>query len=152
MRQIVAAVEIAFIEHVGYALNRRQIKITITIDDADLGGALQTKTVPQFIMNEIQDARRFRGDRDRAKGILDKAYPIDPAHPLIHLALAMVEDHEQPAAFLRDYDLKRLPGSCAYAKDLDPKDVLKLAAGMCAEQGDEERAQMARDKLKTLEP
>ena len=108
-------------------------------------------TVPEFIIREIQDARRFREDRKRAKRILDKAYPIDPAHPLIHLALAMVEDDEQTAAFLRDYDLKRLPESCAYTKDLDPKEVLKLAAEMCVEQGDEERAQIARDKLKALQ-
>jgi hypothetical protein len=112
-------------------------------------GALQT--VPQFIVREIQDGRRLRKDRGRAKRILDNAYLIDPTHPLIHLALAMVEDREQTAAFLRDYDLKRLPESCAYAKDLDPKDVLELAAEMCAEQGDEEHAQMARDKLKGLE-
>ena len=112
-------------------------------------GALQT--VPQFIVSEIQDARRFREDRERARRILDDVYPIDPAHPLIHLALAMVEDNEQTAAFLREYDLKRLPESCGYTKDLGPKEVLKLAAEMCAEQGDEERAQMARDKLKVLE-
>ena len=92
-----------------------------------------TQTVPQFVVREIQDARRFRGDRNRAKRILDNAYPIDPAHPLIHLALAMVEDDKQTAAFLRDYDLKRLPESCGYTKDLDPKEVLKLAAEMCAE-------------------
>ena len=79
---------------------------------------------PQFIIREIQDARRFRADRKQAKSILDKAYRIDPAHPLIHLALAMVEDDEQTAAFLRDFDLKRLPESCAYSKDLDPKEVL----------------------------
>jgi hypothetical protein len=66
-------------------------------------------TVPQFIMSEIQDARRLRKNRERAKSILDHAYCIDPAHPLIHLAVAMVEDDEQSAAFLRDYDLKRLP-------------------------------------------
>ena len=109
------------------------------------------QTVPEFIMREIQDARRFREDTERAKSILDNAYPIDPAHPLIHLALAMVEGDIQTAAFLRDYDLKRLPDSCAYTKDLDSKEVLKLAAEMCAEQGDELRAQMARDKLKALE-
>ena len=106
-----------------------------------------TQTVPQFIVREIQDARRLRENRERAKRILDNAYSIDPAHPLIHLALAMVEDNEQTAAFLRDYDLKRLPESCGYTKDLDPKEVLKLAAEMCAEQGDEERLQMVRDKL-----
>ena len=90
------------------------------------------QTVPQFIVDEIQDARRrFREDRNRAKSILDNAYPIDPAHPLIHLALAMVEDNEQTAAFLRDYDLKRLPESCGYTKDLDPNEVLKVAADQC---------------------
>jgi hypothetical protein len=108
------------------------------------------QTVPQFIVREIQDAWRFQEDREHAKRILDNAYPIDPAHPLIHLALAMVEDNKQTAAFLRDYDLKRLPESCGYTKSLDPKEVLKLAAEMCVEQGDEERAQLARDKLKAL--
>jgi hypothetical protein len=37
MRQEVAAKKIALIEHVGHALNRRQIEIAITIDDANLG-------------------------------------------------------------------------------------------------------------------
>jgi hypothetical protein len=60
---------------------------------------------------------------------------------------ARVEDNEQTAVFLRDYDLKRLPESRGYTKDLDPKEVLKLAAEMCAEQGDQERLQMVRDKL-----
>jgi hypothetical protein len=101
-------------------------------------------------MREIQAARRFPEDRKRASSILDDAYPIDPAHPLIHLALAMVEGNEQVAAFLRDYDLKRLPESCAYTKDLDPKEVLQLAAEMCAEQGAEERVQIARNKLEAL--
>ena len=109
------------------------------------------QTVPQFIVNEIQDARRFRVDQERAKRILDNAYPIDPTHPLIHLALAMVEGNKQTAAFLRDYDLKRLPESCSYTKDLDPKEILKLAAEMCAEQGDEKRATIARNKLRALE-
>jgi hypothetical protein len=59
-------------------------------------------------------------------------YPIDPAHPLIHLALAMVEEDKQATAFLRDYDLNRLAESCDYTKELDPKEVLKLAAEMCA--------------------
>ncbi len=59
----------------------------------------------------------------------------------------MVEEDKDAAGFLRDYDLKRLPESCAYTKDLDPKEVLKLAAEMCAEQGDQERLQIVRDKL-----
>ena len=110
-----------------------------------------TQTVPQFIVGEMQDARRFREDLERAKSILDNAYPIDPAHSLIPLGLAMVEGDEQTAAFLCDYDLKRLPESCSYTKDLDPKEVLKLTAEMCTEEGDEERAQEAREKLKALE-
>ena len=105
------------------------------------------QSVPEFIIKEIQDARRFREDQPRAKSILDNAYSIDPAHPLIHLALAMVEEDKQTAAFLRDYDLKRLPESCAYTKDLDPKEVLRLAAEMCAEQGDQKRLQVTWDKL-----
>jgi hypothetical protein len=39
----------------------------------------------------------------------------------------------------------------ADTKDLDPKEVLKLAAETCTEQGDEERAQVVRGKLKALE-
>jgi hypothetical protein len=75
---------------------------------------------------------------------------MDPAHPLIHLAMAMVKDNEQTAAFLRDYDLKRLPESCAAT----PKTSIQKRSSsspLCAEQGDEERGQMARDKLKALE-
>jgi len=55
---------------------------------------------------------------------------------LIHLALATVEADPQRAAFLRDFDLKRLPGSCSYTTDLDPAEITLEAAEMCAEQKD----------------
>jgi WD40 repeat protein len=107
-------------------------------------------SVPQYIFREIQDARRrFREDEADARQILNEAYIVDPAYPLIHLALAMNED-EQAARFLRDFDLKRLPESCNYTQDLDPREALKLAAQMCSEQGDEERARLTMAKLKAL--
>ena len=37
VRQEMAAVEVAFSEHAGHALNRREIKIAIAINNADLG-------------------------------------------------------------------------------------------------------------------
>ena len=61
-----------------------------------------------------------------------------------------MNEDEQSARFLRDFDLKRLPESCNYTQDLDPREALKLAAQMCSEQGDEERARLAMEKLKAL--
>ena len=44
VRQEVAAVEVAFGEHASDALNRGEIKITIAINDADLGGPRSGRT------------------------------------------------------------------------------------------------------------
>ena len=46
---------------------------------------------------------------------LDRAYSLDPTHPLIRLALASSQKNPARTVFLRDYDLKRLPG------DLSPQ-------------------------------
>ena len=40
---------------------------------------------------------------------LERAYALNPAHPLIHAALAAFQKNPARAAFLRDYGLKRLP-------------------------------------------
>jgi hypothetical protein len=80
------------------------------------------------------------------KKALEEAYELDPAFPLIHLALASVEADPERAAFLRDFDLKRLPDSCSYTTDLDPAEITLEAAEMCAEQKDWSRALVALDK------
>jgi len=77
---------------------------------------------------------------------LQEAYELDPAFPLIHLALASVEADSERAAFLRDFDLKRLPDSCNYTTDLDPAEITLEAAEMCAEQKDWARALAALSK------
>ena len=77
---------------------------------------------------------------------MEEAYELDPAFPLIHLALASVEADPERAAFLRDFDLNRLPDSCRYATDLDPAEISFEAAEMCAEQKDWPRALVALDK------
>src|SRR4029077_21046994 len=51
-------------------------------------------------------------------------------------SLASVEADPERAAFLRDFDLKRLPDSCSYGTDLDPAEITLEAAEMCAEQKD----------------
>jgi hypothetical protein len=66
------------------------------------------------------------------KKALEEAYELDPGFPLIHLALASVEADPERAAFLRDFDLKRLPDSCNYTTDLDPAEIT-LEAGKCVQ-------------------
>jgi roadblock/LC7 domain-containing protein len=80
------------------------------------------------------------------KKALEEAYELDPAFPLIHLALASIEADPERAAFLRDFDLKRLPDSCSYVTDLDPAEITLDAAEMCAEQKDWPRALVALNK------
>jgi hypothetical protein len=77
---------------------------------------------------------------------LEEAYELDPAFPLIHLALAAIETHPERVAFLRDFDLNRLPDSCRYATSLDPAEITLEAAEMCAEQKDWPRALVALDE------
>jgi hypothetical protein len=77
---------------------------------------------------------------------LEEAYELDPAFPLIHLALANVETDPERAAFLRDFDVKRLPDSCSYTTDLDPAEITLEAAEMCAEQKDWPRVLVVLDK------
>ena len=80
------------------------------------------------------------------KRALEEAYELDPVFPLIHLALASVEPDPKRAAFLRDFDLKRLPDSCSYTTELDPAEMTLEAAEMCAEQKDWSRVLVALDK------
>jgi hypothetical protein len=53
----------------------------------------------------------------------------EPPIALIHLALASVEADPERAAFLRNFDLNRLPESCNYATGLDPAEI--TGAGGC---------------------
>jgi hypothetical protein len=78
--------------------------------------------------------------------VLEKTYGADPAFPLIHLGLSSVEANAAKAAYLRDFDLRRLPQSCDYTSDLDPAEITLQAAEMCAEQNDWPRALIALDK------
>ena len=77
---------------------------------------------------------------------MEEAYELDPAFPLIHLALASVEADPERAAFLRDFDLNRLPESCNYTTGLDPAEMTLEAAEMCGEQKDWPRALVALNK------
>ena len=108
-------------------------------------------TVPSFILSTINWRGRASGHaRDLVtlprKTALEEAYELDPAFPLIHLALASVEADPERAAFLRDFDLNRLPDSCRYATGLDPAEITFEAGEMCAEQKDWHRALVALDK------
>jgi WD domain, G-beta repeat len=108
-------------------------------------------TVPSFLLSTITWCRSASGHaRDPVmlakKKALEEAYQLDPAFPLIHLALASVEADPERAAFLRDFDVKRLPASCTYTTDLDPAGITLEAAEMCAQQKDWPRALIALDK------
>jgi hypothetical protein len=107
--------------------------------------------VPSFILSTIG---WYRGALEHSRDVvilprktaLEEAYELDPAFPLIHLALAAIETDPERAAFLRDFDLNRLPDSCRYATALDPTEITFGAAEMCAEQKDWPRALAALDK------
>jgi hypothetical protein len=78
-----------------------------------------------------------------SKDELEKAYSLDPVHPLVHLALARYESDSTRAAFLRDYDLKRLP---------DDPALWVRAAQSLHEQKDDPRTRQALQKLEKLAP
>ena len=108
-------------------------------------------TVPSFILSTINWYQRASGHaRDPAmlpkKTALEESYELDPAFPLIHLALAAIETDHERAAFLRDFDLNRLPESCRYATGLDLAEITLEAAEMCGEQKDWPRALVALDE------
>ncbi|MCX6878945.1 MAG: WD40 repeat domain-containing protein [Verrucomicrobia bacterium] len=76
--------------------------------------------------------------------ILREAYEMDPGHPLIHIALAALEDaHRGRADFLRGYGLKRLP---------DDARICAKAAGFLNLLGDSARALSAAEKALKLDP
>jgi hypothetical protein len=107
-------------------------------------------TVPDFILAAIAWHRNASGRaRDLIalqKKSLEEAYELDPAFPLIHLALAALEPEPERAAFLREFDLKRLPESCQYTTALDPAEITLEAAEMCGEQNDWPRVLIALEK------
>ncbi|HEY0793870.1 MAG TPA: protein kinase [Chthoniobacterales bacterium] len=108
-----------------------------------------TRTVPHFMFSTIDWGKVSGPARDPPafrKKALAEAYNLDPAFPLIHLALASVEADTDRAAFWRDFDLKRLPDSCRYTLELDPAETTLEAAEMCAEQKDWPRAIVALDQ------
>jgi len=74
---------------------------------------------------------------------LESALRWDPTVPLVRLLLARYEENPQRAAFLRDYDLKRLP---------DDPTLWARAVQSLHEQKDDIRARIALDKLATLAP
>jgi WD40 repeat protein/serine/threonine protein kinase len=107
-------------------------------------------TVPDFVLAAIT-WRWNASDRARdiialQKKTLEEAYELDPAFPLIHLALAALEPEPERAAFLREFDLKRLPESCKYTTALDPAEITLEAAEMCGEQKDWPRVLIALEK------
>jgi len=108
-------------------------------------------TVSSFLLSTISWHRSASGPaRDLfmlpKKKALEEVYELNPAFPLIHLALASVEADPERAALLRDFDLKRLPDSCSYTTDLDPAEITLEAAEMCAEQKDWPRVLVALTK------
>ncbi|MEO0444568.1 MAG: WD40 repeat domain-containing protein [Verrucomicrobiota bacterium] len=77
------------------------------------------------------------------------AHRLDPAFPLIHLALARTESGEA-ASFLRRFDVERLPESCHYSDSLDAEEVLRVALRLCEIQDDRMLAAVVREKLRSL--
>jgi hypothetical protein len=74
---------------------------------------------------------------------LESALRYDPTVPMARLMLAKFEKNPQRAAFLRDYELKRLPDDAT----LWNRAVISLHA-----QKDDERARQALQKLEKLAP
>jgi len=86
-------------------------------------------------------AERERDFTDRKS--LESALRYDPSVPLARLMLADFEENPQRAAFLRDYDLKRMPG--------DPA-LWERAVQLLHDQNDDARALQALQKLEKLAP
>jgi hypothetical protein len=59
---------------------------------------------------------------------VERAYALNPSHPLVHLALAPFQKNPVRMAFLRDYDLERLTGNRA-AEFRTRADALRRALG-----------------------
>jgi WD40 repeat protein len=77
-----------------------------------------------------------------SKESLESALRYDPAVPLARLLLAKFEEDPRRAAFLRDYDLKRIPEDAT---------LWVRAVKALAEQHDMERAKQALEKLAALD-
>lgn len=118
------------------------------------GGTMTVSQGAERLLRHQRELRRSGKDYDvkAADQVLREAYVMDPEHPLVHLAIAATMKAEKQAAFLREYDLKRLPQSCDYSKQLNAADVCAFAAEMCLEQGDGERARIAANKALALQP
>ena len=67
-----------------------------------------TITAPEHIEREITWALSHLDATKKNPGILSDAYDLDPGSPLIHLALAAVEENEVSREFLIGCGLKRL--------------------------------------------
>jgi hypothetical protein len=72
---------------------------------------------------------------DAGQAQIERAYAFDPAHPLVHLALARFESDATRAEFLRDHSLGRLPADA-------PAALLLRAADLLARQPGQERREL----------
>ena len=88
---------------------------------------------------EIAERERDFGSEES----LESALRYDPTVPLARLMLAKFEENPQRAAFLRDYDLKRLP---------DDPALCDRAVRALHDQKDDERTRQALQKLEKLAP
>ncbi|MDR3403246.1 MAG: protein kinase [Chthoniobacter sp.] len=88
---------------------------------------------------EIAERERDFGSKES----LESALRYDPTVPLARLMLANFEENPQRAAFLRNYDLKRLP---------DDPALWERAVRSLHDQKDDERARQALQKLEKLAP
>jgi len=92
-------------------------------------------TVPVFIEREIAWALAHPADKDRNLSILGGAYNLDPAHPLILLAMSVAEDDSETKALWKSLSFPRFnkdPRLSARAaeillQDKDPENARKAA-------------------------
>jgi class 3 adenylate cyclase len=113
-------------------------------------------TVTEHVEREITWVMDHPKD-ENGPAILRGAYEMDPAHPLIHIALAAVDENEVTREFLKDYGLKRLAAAeaisdkAAYQKF--PGTYRAKAAIILSLQGDKPRAsQVFADLLAKHDP
>ena len=93
----------------------------------------------KFTCRQIAERERDSGFKEG----LESALRYDSTVPLAHLLLAKFEENQQRAAFLREYELKRLPEDAA---------LWTRAATSLVEQKDFKRALQAAEKALKLDP
>lgn len=101
------------------------------------------QTVPQFVEHAIDFALHDEVAYDPALAALEQAYEADPGHPLILLALSVVEKHPDTVRLWRELTLQRIATDARLASK---------AADILQHEGDSDNARRAAGIALRLDP